>query len=44
MLLDQQAMRHEAEGWLAVVRTDHQPNRALLTGMGPVRMQVRGPR
>jgi hypothetical protein len=40
VFLKQQAGRHVADGRLAVVRNGYQPERALLTGMGPVRVQV----
>ena len=40
VFLEQQAGRREADGRLAVVRNGYQPERALLTGMGPVRVQV----
>jgi len=40
VFLEQQAGRREANGRLAVVRNGYQPERALLTGMGPVRVQV----
>lgn len=39
VFLEQQAGR-EADGRLAVVRNGYQPERALLTGMGPVRVRV----
>ena len=40
VFLEQQAGRREANGRLAVVRNGYQPERPLLTGMGPVRVQV----
>ncbi|MEI7538974.1 MAG: IS256 family transposase [Comamonadaceae bacterium] len=40
VFLEQQAGRCAANGRLAVVRNGYQPERALLTGMGPVRVQV----
>lgn len=40
VFLEQQAGRREADGRLAVVRNGYQPERALLTGMGPVRVRV----
>lgn len=40
VFLEQQAGRRETDGRLAVVRNGYQPERALLTGMGPVRVQV----
>ena len=40
VFLEQQAGRHDADGRFAVVRNGYQPERALLTGMGPVRVHV----